>query len=79
MYYVYILLSQKDSSRYDGTTEALKKRIKEHNSGNSKYSSSKMPYILKWYCAFDNKEMAYKFERYLKQGSGHAFTSKHLI
>jgi predicted GIY-YIG superfamily endonuclease len=79
MYYVYILKSQKDGSLYKGVTADLKQRIKDHNGGSAKYSSTKKPYSLMWYCAFHDKSLALKFEKYLKQGSGHAFTNKHLI
>jgi len=79
MYYVYILKSKKDNSLYKGVTDDLKKRVSEHNTGSVKYSSSKYPYILVWYCAFLSKKQALQFERYLKHGSGHAFTKRHLI
>jgi putative endonuclease len=79
MYFVYILQSQKDASRYIGVTTDLKRRLLEHNSGSSKYSSSKRPFKLNWYCVFSNKEKAYEFEKYLKSSSGYAFTKKHLI
>lgn len=79
MYYVYILKSQKDGSRYIGVTEDLKRRIYEHNSGGAKYSSAKRPFVLLWYSAFAEKQTAYKFEKYLKSSSGYAFTKKHLI
>ncbi len=79
MQYVYIIQSEKDGSRYVGVTRDLKRRIREHNSGNAKYSSSKRPYQLIWYCAFINKIVAYDFERYLKSSSGFAFTNKRLI
>jgi len=79
MYFVYILQSEKDKSLYVGSTEDVKKRFAEHNSGKAKYSSSKRPYVLKWFCAFPTKQKALVFEKYLKQGSGHAFTAKHLL
>ncbi|KKW45971.1 hypothetical protein A3C21_03175 [Candidatus Kaiserbacteria bacterium RIFCSPHIGHO2_02_FULL_59_21] len=79
MYFVYILRSQKDKSLYVGSTENIKLRLAEHNNGKAKYSSSKRPYVLKWFCAFPNKTMALKFEKYLKQGSGFAFARKHLL
>ncbi|MHB8710044.1 MAG: GIY-YIG nuclease family protein [Minisyncoccota bacterium] len=79
MYFVYILQSERDSSLYVGSTEDVKKRVAEHNSGRSKYSSSKRPYILKWFCVFATKQQALAFEKYLKQGSGFAFARKHLI
>lgn len=79
MYYVYILKSLKDGSYYTGSTENVEKRLAEHNSGISKYSSTKRPYKLIWYCAFLDKSKALAFEKYLKQGSGFAFARKHLI
>ena len=79
MYFVYILQSQKDQSLYVGSTENVKQRLADHNSGKAKYSSSKRPYALKWFCAFPTKPSALAFEKYLKQGSGFAFARKHLI
>ena len=79
MYYVYILRSMRDDSRYIGVTADLRKRLKEHNVGLSKYSDSKRPYKINWYCAFLNKQKAYSFEKYLKSSSGFAFRNKHLI
>ena len=79
MYYVYILQSQKDASHYVGVTADLKRRLQEHNNGNVKYSSSKAPYKIKWYCAFCDKIKAYNFEKYLKSSSGFAFRNKHFL
>ena len=76
---VYIIQSQKDKSYYVGITENIAKRLEEHNSGSSKYSSVKRPYFLVWYCGFQDDKKAYTFERYLKAGSGIAFRNKHLI
>ena len=78
MYFVYILQSEKDESYYTGITENIEKRIAEHNSGSAKYSKSKSPYKLIWYCAFSEKTQALQFEKYLKSGSGFAFRNKHL-
>jgi predicted GIY-YIG superfamily endonuclease len=63
MFYVYILQSEKDKSRYIGVASDLKRRIGEHNSGSVKYSNSKRPYKLVWYSAFLEKTKAYDFER----------------
>ena len=79
MYKVYILESQKDKSKYIGVTTNLVNRLKEHNRGETKSNKSKIPYKLKWYCAFYDKKLAYDFERYLKSSSGYAFTKKHFI
>ena len=79
MYYVYILKSEKDASKYIGVTANLKRRLLEHNNGNAHYSNTKRPYKLIWYSAFTDKTKAYGFEKYLKSSSGYAFTKKHLI
>ena len=79
MFYVYILKSAKDDSKYIGTTKDLKNRLEEHNRLETVSNKSKAPYKIIWYCAFREKERAYEFEKYLKSGSGYAFTNKHLI
>ena len=79
MFYVYILESLKDKSRYIGTTTDLKKRLAEHNAGETKSNKTKAPYKIIWYCAVTNRNVAYRFERYLKSSSGYAFTKKHLL
>jgi predicted GIY-YIG superfamily endonuclease len=79
MYYTYILKSSIDGTNYIGYTSDLKNRLREHNSGQSKYTSTKAPYVLTWYCAFKTKEKAMSFEKYLKSSSGFAFSNKRLI
>ena len=79
MYYVYILQSERDQSRYIGVTEDLKRRLQEHNNGNARYSSTKRPFKIVWYSAFTIKTKAHEFEKYLKSSSGYAFTKKRLI
>lgn len=79
MYYVYILESLKDNSKYIGATSDLRNRLVEHNNLETKSNKSKAPYKIIWYSSFTDKEKSYKFERYLKSSSGHAFTNKHLV
>ena len=89
MYYVYIIQSQKDKSYYTGFTEDLKERIKDHNwltaslklrsASDVRYTKSKAPFELVWFCAFKDKNKALDFEKYLKQGSGFAFARKRLV
>ncbi|MFA6295310.1 MAG: GIY-YIG nuclease family protein [Candidatus Paceibacterota bacterium] len=79
MYYTYILQSKNDGSYYIGVTSDLKKRLKEHNSGKSKYTSKKTPYVLKWYCCFVDKNKAYIYETYLKSSSGYAYWKKRFV
>lgn len=79
MFFVYILQSQSDKSYYTGYTEDLEKRLKDHNQGVVTYTSSKRPYRLVWHCAFKEKSKAIAFEKYLKSGSGIAFSRKRFL
>ena len=78
MYYVYLIESLSNRRRYVGLTTDLAQRIREHNAGESTYTSSFRPWKLTTYIAFDSKAKAEAFERYLKSGSGHAFARKRL-
>jgi len=79
MHYVYIIQSKKDGSYYNGSTDDLKNRFKQHNQHSSRYTSTKAPYNLVWYGAFLDKKKALAFEKYLKSSSGFAFRNKHLV
>lgn len=78
MHYVYILLCN-DNSTYTGCTQDLKQRFKRHQAGKVISTMNKLPVKLIFYCAFSDKYMAFKFETYLKSGSGIAFRKRHLI
>ena len=77
MHYVYILRDE-TGNVYNGYSDDLRKRLRYHRSGNvlstKKHSAPKVI----WYCAFESKQKALQFEKYLKAGSGHAFARKHL-
>lgn len=79
MYYVYIIKSSKIKKYYTGVSKDLKRRINEHYSGNSDFTSWSGPYELIWYCGFKEKKKAYDFEKYLKSSSGFAFRNKRLV
>ena len=80
MFFVYILQSQLDHRYYFGFTEqAVHNRIADHNNGKTSYTSKHRPWKLIWYAGFSSPEKAKAFERYLKSGSGHAFSRKRLI
>ncbi len=77
-YYVYILQSEKVCEQYyTGFTEELEARLKAHNSRQCKHTSKFIPWKIKIAVAFNDREKALDFERYLKSGSGRAFTKKH--
>ena len=76
MQYVYILQCS-DKSNYVGCTDNLKARIERHNKGYVPATKPLLPVKLISYFAFSNKYTAFNFEKYLKSGSGRAFTKKH--
>ncbi|MGH6855944.1 MAG: GIY-YIG nuclease family protein [Aestuariivirga sp.] len=79
MYYVYILRSETSLDRYYiGFTEDLKKRLGQHNAGESIHTNKYLPWRLKTYTAFDSKKKAQQFEACLKSGYGRSFVKKHL-
>ena len=76
-WYVYIL-SGRNSFIYTGCTNNLEGRIKRHNKGEVRSTKSYLPLKLITYIVFTDKYKAYKFEKYLKTGSGRAFMQRHL-
>lgn len=78
-YYVYILASEKDPTRfYAGFTEDFKARLAEHNSGKSIHTRAFRPWRIKTCIAFTHRQSALDFERYLKTASGRTFAKKRL-
>ncbi len=76
-WYVYILKCG-NGGIYTGCTNNLEERIKGHNAGEVVATKNNLPVEIKTYIAFTDKYKAYKFEKYLKLGSGRAFSKKHL-
>jgi predicted GIY-YIG superfamily endonuclease len=73
-----MLQSISDNNRYYvRLTKNLSDRLKQHNSGNSKYSKTYKPWELITAIAFCSKTRAMAFEKYLKSHSGRAFAKKH--
>jgi len=79
LYYTYILWSSKSHNFYYGYTTDLKKRFAEHNKGLSKATAPFKPWQLVFYAAFENRQLAEDFERYIKSGSGRSFAYKRLV
>lgn len=77
-HYVYMLQSLSNpENHYIGYTTDIKKRLAKHNEGGSPYTSKNKPWKIKVAIAFEDKEKALAFEKYLKTHFGRAFTSKH--
>ena len=78
MQYVYLLRSKSHpAEQYIGSTNDLRKRLLDHNRGDSPHTAQFIPWELVVCVAFPEKEKATAFEKYLKSGSGRAFTKRH--
>ena len=78
MWTVY-LLKCSDGTYYTGCTSDLDERLIRHNKKEVTYTSTRLPVELITYIVFSDKYKAFNFERYLKSGSGKAFTFKRLV
>lgn len=78
MYYVYLLQSQTDQGWYIGYTSDLRRRIQEHNRGDTKSITHRKPFTLIYYEAYLHKMDAIGRERFLKSGGGRRFLKKQL-
>ena len=75
MTYVYILQSTANPDRhYVGYTADLRARLQKHNAGEVSHISKYSPWTIRTYIVFTEKERACAIEKYLKSGSGRAFT-----
>ncbi len=70
MYYFYVLKFHKNGKLYYGFTSDLKRRIKEHKSHNSDFTSRNGDFDLIFYEAYLNKKDAQEAEKYFKTGHG---------
>lgn len=77
-WHVY-LLKCCDNTIYTGCTSNLENRMKRHNKGEVKYTKTRLPFELVTYITFTDKYKAYQFEKYLKSGSGKAFSQKRFL
>ena len=76
MYYIYSLKCK--DGFYVGCTDNLKDRLNRHEKGQVPATANRLPVELEFYFAFNDKYKAFKFEKYLKSGSGRTFIKKHL-
>ena len=77
MHYVYILESISTPGHfYMGYTQDLRDRVRNHRADISSHAAKYRPWKLKAYFAFESEEVARRFERYLKSGSGRAFSKR---
>lgn len=71
MYYVYILLSDKDGRLYIGSTPNLKNRLEKHQKGFVLATKNRLPVRLIHYETYFSDRDAKRREVFLKGGKGH--------
>ena len=77
--YVYLLQSIScPGKRYIGISADYRARLREHNSGASPHTAKYRPWKPVVVVRFEHDDVAARFERYVKSGSGHAFANRHL-
>ena len=70
MYYVYVLLSDKDKQLYIGYATDLKKRVEKHQSAFVRATKYRLPIKLLYYECYLIESDAKRREKYLKGGKG---------
>jgi predicted GIY-YIG superfamily endonuclease len=77
-YYVYVLESVTDPARhYTGLSSDPFSRLDWHNAGLTPHTSKHRPWKLLVTIEFFDSNLAVRFEKYLKTGSGRAFAKRH--
>jgi putative endonuclease len=79
MYYVYVLLSEKNGRRYIGLTgKKPAERLIEHNQGSNVFTKHNRPFRLIYFEKYQDQEFAIKREKFLKTGHGRNFLNRKL-
>ena len=78
MFYVYVIRSRKSGRLYTGSTNDLRKRLKQHNEGKSTWTKYRGPWEIIYYEASLNEEDARSREKYLKTGMGKRYLKNRL-
>ncbi len=78
MFYVYVLQSEKDMQFYTGSTNDLRRRLDEQNTGKCFATKKRRPLRLIYYEACLNETDARKREKYLKTSWGKRYIKNRL-
>lgn len=79
MFYTYCLQSEKDANElYFGSTNDLKRRLKEHNFGDNSSTKRYMPWKLIYYETCLLESDARRREKYLKTNIGRRIFKRRL-
>ena len=79
LFYVYILESAKDGKRYIGFTNNIRRRLEEHQKGESFSTKYRLPMKLIYLEGCLSEVDARRREKYLKSTRGDRFLNKRLI
>lgn len=69
MHFVYLLKSKKDLEYYIGQTDNIQRRLNEHNSGKSKSTKSRRPFLVIGFEEYESQSKARYREYQLKNHS----------
>ena len=76
--FFYVLESLPEPERhYTGLTDDVQQRLALHNQGAVRHTSAHRPWRLLVSVEFTSRQSAARFEKYLKSGSGRAFSKRH--
>jgi putative endonuclease len=78
MYFVYVLLSERDNRFYTGYTNCIEERMERHNKGFVSSTKSRRPLKLIYYEGCLNQQDAPQREKYLKSGRGKIYIKTRL-
>ena len=62
-----------------GSTDNVRRRLTEHNSGRVDSTKCRLPFSLEAYIAVKDQTKAIELERYFKTGSGRALLKKRIL
>lgn len=78
MYFVYVLKDE-NGNLYEGQTENLEARLKQHNSGKTKTTSKSRSWEVTYFETFENRIEAVNREKYFKTAAGRRFLKTKLV
>lgn len=76
---IYVLKSLTSEIYYTGMTQNLDNRLKEHNSGKSKFTSGHMPWVIVYSELQSDWANARIREKYLKSTAGKTWLRKNIF
>ena len=78
-FFAYILKSLKDQKYYYGHCANLDTRVSNHNSGKTRSTKSRRPFVIHYYESFETKSEAAKREYFFKSIAGYNYLKSNRI